>query len=276
MRNLIVFIGLVFSIGVVGQEDILVRKTNKGKIFVYWGWNRGYYSNSDIHFTGDNYDFILKDVVAKDRQTKFNVDPYFNPSRITIPQTNFKAGYFISEKYNISFGVDHMKYVMKQNQDAIINGSIGIEGNDFNGMYQDEIIKLTTDFLIFEHTDGLNYVNIEINRFDNLARLFPNKFPLEINITEGFGIGGLYPKTNARLLSFEQHDDYNIAGFGTSAKVGIDIAFLKHFFLRFEGKAGYINLPNIKTTFVSADKANQQFFFLQRNFLFGGIFRIGK
>ena len=103
MRNLIVFIGLVFSIAVVGQEDILVPKTNKGKIFVYWGWNRGYYSNSDIHFTGDNYDFILKDVVAKDRQTKFNVDPYFNPSRITIPQTNFKAGYFISEKYNITF-----------------------------------------------------------------------------------------------------------------------------------------------------------------------------
>ena len=63
MRNLIVFIGLVFSIAVVGQEDILVPKTNKGKIFVYWGWNRGYYSNSDIHFTGDGYDFILEDVV---------------------------------------------------------------------------------------------------------------------------------------------------------------------------------------------------------------------
>ena len=53
MKNLIVFIGLAFSIVIVGQEDIIITKTNKGKIFFYWGWNRGYFSNSDIHFSGE-------------------------------------------------------------------------------------------------------------------------------------------------------------------------------------------------------------------------------
>ena len=69
MKNLIVFIGLAFSIVIVGQEDIIITKTNKGKIFFYWGWNRGYFSNSDIHFSGEGYDFILEDVIANDRQT---------------------------------------------------------------------------------------------------------------------------------------------------------------------------------------------------------------
>ena len=35
-------------------------------------------------------------------------------------------------------------------------------------------------------------------------------------------------------------------------------------------------MPNIRTTQLKTDKASQQFFFLQRNLLFGGVFRIGK
>ncbi len=276
MKNLIVFIGLAFSIVGIGQEDIFVPKTNKGKIFFYWGWNRGYFSNSDIHFSGEGYDFILEDVIANDRQTRFAFDPYFHPVRITIPQTNFKVGYFIHEKYNISFGVDHMKYVMPQGQEVAITGDIDVNGSDYNKTYQNETIELTSQFLKFEHTDGLNYVNVEINRFDNLVRLFDGKFPIDMNFTEGVGIGALYPKTNARLMNFEQHDDYNVAGFGLNAKVGLDVSIFNHFFFRIEGKAGYINMPNIRTTQLKTDKASQQFFFLQRNLLFGGVFRIGK
>ena len=31
---------------------------------------------------------------------------------MTIPQTNLRIGYFITDNYNISIGFDHMKYVM--------------------------------------------------------------------------------------------------------------------------------------------------------------------
>ena len=276
MKNLIVFIAIAFSIVGIGQEETHVPETNKGKIFFYWGWNRGYFSNSDIHFTGNGYDFVLEEVKANDRQTRFALDPYFHPERISIPQTNFKVGYFIHEKYNFSFGVDHMKYVVSQGQEVNINGDIDVNGSNYNKSYQDETIELTPQFLKFEHTDGLNYVNVEINRFDNLARLSDGKFPIDINFTEGIGIGALYPKTNARLMNFEQHDDFNVAGFGLNAKIGLDITFFNNFFFRFEGKAGYINMPNIRTTQLKTDKASQQFFFLQRNLLFGGVFRIGK
>jgi|GEM_PF-4761622 hypothetical protein len=36
---------------------------NKGKFF-FWGGNRGWYSNSNITFTGNGYDFTIKDVEA--------------------------------------------------------------------------------------------------------------------------------------------------------------------------------------------------------------------
>ena len=70
-------------------------KGNKGKLYIYWGWNRGAFSNSDITFRGTDYDFTLRDVVADDRQSKFDMKTYFVPGHATIPQYNFRIGYFI-------------------------------------------------------------------------------------------------------------------------------------------------------------------------------------
>jgi len=167
------------------------EENQKGKMYIFWGWNRGWYSNSDIHFTGDNYDFTLNDVEAKDRQSPLNFGTYFKPNSITIPQTNFRIGYFINDKYDISIGVDHMKYVMIQNQQTQITGDIN-DGTNYDGSYTDNDIALTKDFLIYEHTDGLNYLNAEITRNDDLLKLFKanvNSDKFQINTLLGVGLG---------------------------------------------------------------------------------------
>ena len=136
-------------------------------------------------------------------------------------------------------------------------------------------IQLTEDFLRLEHTDGLNYVNVQLYRFDDISRwfgLYSESF--QINLTEGFGAGILYPKTDTTLLGQERHDDYHISGFGLSAGVGLNITFLKHFFIQADLKAGYINMPNVKISTNASDSASQDFFFLQNNILIGGKFRL--
>lgn len=37
---------------------------------------------------------------------------------MTIPQYNLRFGYYLNEKYQITLGVDHMKYVMKAFQSS--------------------------------------------------------------------------------------------------------------------------------------------------------------
>ena len=81
------------------QQKDQYQQNNKGKFYVYWGWNRGTFSNSDIRFKGENYDFTLSDVSANDRPTPFGLNPYFRIDRITIPQTNYRIGYFFKENY---------------------------------------------------------------------------------------------------------------------------------------------------------------------------------
>ncbi len=102
----------------------LRTESNKGKFFFFWGYNFSSYAKSDIHFTGPNYDFILHDVKAADRPTKFG-STYFDPSRLTIPQFNLHFGYYIKDNYSISLGWDHMKYVVDIPQQVKISGFIG-------------------------------------------------------------------------------------------------------------------------------------------------------
>lgn len=247
---------------------------NKGKFYIFWGGNRESYSKSDIRFKGDDYDFTLNDVTAHDKPKGWHVD-YLNPARMTIPQTNLRIGYFISDHYNISIGLDHMKYVMHNNRRVNYTGYYPNPGT-YNENPTANELTLDKDFLLFEHTDGLNYINTEINRVDDLSNLFglPNTDKFQINITEGLGAGVLYPKTNATLLGKERHDDFHISGYGFSAKVGLNFTFFKYFFIQTELKGGYIDMNDIRTTKSSADSAEQNFWFLQRILSFGGIFRL--
>lgn len=268
----IVLVLFMLSLGFSQDQSNAQQIDRKGRLYFYWGWNWAWYSKSDIHFTGSNYDFTLYDVSAQDRQTQFSAYYYMNPMHITIPQYNLRIGYFITKNYSISIGIDHMKYVMKANQTVKISGYINDSGTVYDGTYDNDDIILTEDFLQFEHTDGLNYINIDFRRFDQIFDL--NK--LKINITEGLGTGIVYPKTNATLLNNERHDEFHLAGYGINAVVGINFELYRSFFVQTEFKTGYINMPDIQTTNYDTDKASQDFFFYQLNVTLGASINLIK
>lgn len=266
---------MALSLSISAQEKQKKKVTNKGKFFAYWGWNWASYSDSNIRFKGDNYDFTLQDVKARDTPSAFTFKKYFGITNLTKPQTNARIGYFFKENYTISLGVDHMKYVVNNDQFVGIDGTIDIGNTIYDGVYNGQQIQLTEDFLRLEHTDGLNYVNIQLYRFDDVSSWFGlDSESFQINITEGFGAGILYPKTDTTLLEQERHDDYHISGYGLSAGFGLNITFLEHFFIQADLKGGYINMPHVKISTNLADSASQDFLFLQNNILIGGKFRI--
>ena len=285
MNKLLLVIAMFLAVQVahaqVSKDSINTSKKNninhrKGQFFASWGWNRESYSKSDIRFKGDNYDFTLRDVVADDKPNPFGIK-FFSPGDITLPQTNFTLGYFFKDNYNIVIGFDHMKYVMRQNQDVIVNGNIQVGSPDFDGAYNNQLTTLTEEFLQFEHTDGLNYAFIGVNRFDNfndLLRINTPKF--EVNLEEGLSVGLLYPRTNTTLLGKERYDEFHVSGYGLSAKVGLNLTFFKHFFLQTDFKVGYINMQDIRTTQSTSDKASQHFYFYETAYTFGYRFRIFK
>lgn len=241
----------------------------KGTMFVFWGWNRAAFSKSDIHFKGNGYDFVLHNVVAHDRPSDLSWD-YINPKEVSIPQFNFRYGYFIKDNLAIVVAQDHMKYVMDQNQTVDITGNIS--DPVYANMVQNGKINLADEkFLTFEHTDGLNYVNFGLEKYKNLY----TKEKVEILWAYGGGLGVMVPKSNVKLFGNERSDRFHVAGFGADVRTNINFIFWKRLMARVEAKFGYINMPDVKTTLNNKpDKASHDFVFGQINFGVGYVFNI--
>ena len=88
------------------------------------------------------------------------------------------------------------------------------------------------------------------------------------------GAGVLYPKTNATVLGRERHDDFKVAGWGVSAKAGLNATFYKHFFIQYEWKFGYIDITKAPIILNNGAYASHHFTFNQGIFVLGGIFKL--
>jgi len=248
--------------------------SRKGDFFASWGYNRSWYANSDINFRGPGYDFTLRDVKAHDRQSKFGSD-YFNPAKISIPQYDLRIGYYFKDNYSISLGWDHMKYVMDIPQRVRIDGYIdpmisspGHPTGNMAGTYNGQEINVKEEMLTYEHTDGFNYANMEIQRDDDIwvSKSQRRSFTLET----GLGAGVFVPRSDVHLFGLGRNNHWNLAGYGFSAKAGLKYYFTRGLYLQNSTKVGYSNLKNVHTTGRDEiDRASQKIKYLENYTVLG-------
>lgn len=134
----------------------------KGALFLYWGYNKSIYSKSKMNFVGSGYDFTLSGVKASDRPS-MELKTYFNPKTFSVPQFNVRMGYFFKDNWAINFGYDHMKYVVREQDQALLSGRInpGVD-SEWSGDYTNQKVTLNSDHFHYENTDGHNYIHGEI------------------------------------------------------------------------------------------------------------------
>lgn len=232
-----------------------------------WGWNRERYSSSDIHFRGPDHDFTLDNVQANDRQSSASLDnifqTYLNPTRITIPQTNVRLAYQYAENTAIAINLDHMKYVMPQDQVVAISGAI-------NGVAQSGTQQLTTNFLTYEHTDGLNILSVEWEKQRPVSWFGAAQNARIFGLVGG---GIVIPKSNVEMgmLGRTRNDEFHLAGYSAHVGAGVEMDFLKRYFVRTTAKIGYVDLPDVWTS-AQNDKASQTFDYKEIILAFGARF----
>lgn len=243
------------------------------RVFAYWGYNRAQFNTSDIHFTGADYDFILHGVAAKDKPEAFTLNNYFNPKYIWIPQYNYRVGWFYNDHWSFSIGLDHMKYVVERDQNVKLTGYISQTRSPAyatNGETGE--VRLTPDFLTYEHTDGLNLLGLDADHYSLLTKNSTGRRALYF--TQGIFVGPVIPRTDVRLFGEGINNKFHLAGYGAGAQVGVFALVAGRVFLRANMRAGYIELPSVLTTGKSEDRASQHFWFVQENVMVGVL--IGK
>lgn len=210
------------------DKDIEIKvDPPKGILFITWGYNRGFHTNSDITIETEDGKFTIKDAVGVDRPSKFSLE-YLKPSKFSIPQYNLKVGYWFSEdsKFGIAGGTDHMKWIFDEQQEYDIEGYfnkplwVNGEKKNFN-----EIIEgRNASFLMLEHSDGYNYPYLEGLYREKLI----NTTRFGLDVVAGAGAGILFPKTRTRIADRENSAQYrdvdnkfHVAGWGAHSDLSI-------------------------------------------------------
>ncbi|MEZ4757992.1 MAG: hypothetical protein R2817_14285 [Flavobacteriales bacterium] len=243
--------------------------THAGELFLYWGYNRALFGRSDIHLEGPAYSITLHDVQAADRPHPFAWDTYFNPRYLWFPQYVYRLGWHFREEWSVSLGLDHMKYVVRPDQAVAWNGELkpGWERS------VEDLMVLDSATLTYEHTDGLNLLSVDLDRYHRLWAAPTGT--ADLRLFTGVHAGPVICRSDVRLFGEGLNNRFNVAGFGVGAQAGLHFTFARHFFVRNMLRTGWIDLTHVLTTGRAEDSASQHFGFLEHAIMAGGAFRIG-
>ena len=225
-------------------------RIGKGTFYFSWGYNKDYFSKSDIHFKNrgsDNYNFTLYNLKAKDRTGFKDI----LATDLSIPQYVYRLGYYLNNKKDIGIEInfDHAKYVMVNNQEAHLKGNI-------HGVNYDLDTLVSTNFLKFEHTNGANFMMVNLMKRHNLIVSSNKKHWLSGVVKVGAGI--VIPKTDVTLFGERLDNRFHIAGYITGIETGLRYDLFKYAFIEFTGKGTFANYTNVLT--VGSGKAHHHFF----------------
>jgi hypothetical protein len=255
--------GILITVNGYAQDEICdcpsQSKKGKGSFYFSWGYNRDWYSKSDIHFkntTGDispvtgnpdNYDFTLYNLTAKDKPgfTHLLTTP------LTIPQYVYRVGYYFNNKRDIGLEInfDHAKYVVNDWQTAHMKGHIG------NQVYDTNVVVDPEKFLHFQHTNGANFLMLNFMKRQKLLSSRNKKHWLSGVVKVGAGI--VVPRTFVTLWGERSHNFWNVAGYCSGIETGLRYDLFKYVFLEYTAKGLFANYTNVLT--VRSGRANHHF-----------------
>ena len=251
------------------------KSYNPGAIFLQWGYNRDFYSKSDINFTGSGYDFTLQGCQAEDRQEEFSFNNYFNIKNITIPQFNLRVGYVFKKNWAISLGYDHMKYVLKDNIPYQLSGTInpGIDTEtNWSGTYINESVITQEETFHYENSNGLNYIRAEITRVDQLYRE-RNSAWFAFSTLFGAGAGAILSFNDFTFEGKKNMETVSMSGVALSLHMDARFEFFRHFYIQPGISSGYMLQNNVRTRPQDYNAiASHQFGYLEAHVLVGWLF----
>ncbi len=273
------FLALIFvsaTLMAFGQQGRRTT-TDKNTVFLSWGYNRSWYSNSDISFKGDSYDLTLANASASDRPEEFSFASYFSPEQILVPQFNFRAGFYVTKNWSVTLAFDHFKYVLDHGNTVNIYGNVD-EGYDnvtfLSGDYSGEQIVTDSANFHYENANGMNYIRLAIDRSIPIIRATRRR-KFGVTALVGGGGGPIVSGNQFRFAGEENQPTRSLSGFGLSAHTGLRFEFLHHLFLQPSIGAGYINqLKVITRPRELFGHASQQFGYFEYNVQLGWLFHI--
>lgn len=231
---------LLFWVLTQTQPDLpkpaVSSQTPGREYFVSWGYNGDKYTKSDMHFSQPSLgnEFTLAGVQARESKGWTSLFSH----GLFVPQYNIRIGVFFNEKWGVEMALDHFKWIVKQDQQVRMTGTL-------NGAPVDAEVTLTPDVLRYQLNNGANPI------FFNLIRRFrlagqPGRTG-HVAILAKAGGGFAWPHTENTLFGQDNEKGFQpFAGWNADAAAAIRVHILKRLYFEFEEKLLYARYSGVK------------------------------
>ena len=261
----ILLLGVILLCQLTPAAAQLFKKPKYSGIYIQWGYNREWYTKSDLHFSnGSSYDFTVKKARATDSP---DFDGFWEtPLDITIPQNSFRIGVYLNAEHThaIELNFDHAKYVVYDYQKLRVTGTV-------HGEHFDRDTVIQPSFLHFEHTDGANFWH---RNYVGQTLVRKNKKRTVATAIYKAGAGLVVPRSDVSIMGRQLNNKFHVAGYIASIEAGLRYYPVRNLFLELTAKTGYANYLNALT--VEGGTAKHQFGYFSVTGLVGYDLHFGK
>lgn len=221
-----------------------------GSFYLSWGYNTEWYTRSTVHVKQPSLgnDYKLVNVRAHDHP---GWDEGLFSKAMTIPQYNYRLGYFFNEKQDLAIEInfDHTKYIITDGQ------QVNIKGN-FNG----QKVNSTREFS--EKEGSFYYLNNGANfLLFNLVKKFKLVKPgpannLKLDLLAKAGVGPVIPHVENSFWGQKNEPGFQIGGWNTGIETAFRLTAFRYAYLEFAQKFDYARYSHLK---VYEGRARQAF-----------------
>lgn len=221
-----------------------------GSLYFSWGYNTEWYTRSTVHVKQGSLgnDYKLVNVRAHDRP---GWDDGLFGKPMTIPQYNYRIGYFFNEKQDLAFEInfDHTKYIIADEQDVHIKGKF--EGQEVNTTKRFSEKSGSYYYL----NNGANFLLFNLVKRFRLVQPGP-KNNLKFDLLAKAGVGPVIPHVENSFFGLANKPGFQIGGWNTGIETAFKLTAYKYVYLEFAQKVDYARYSHLK---VYEGKARQAF-----------------
>jgi len=254
--------GSFFFLGAAVRANAQQSVGNKGSFYFSWGYNEEWYTHSNIHISqpslGNHYTF--KNTLGVDKP---GWNGHFFRKALTIPQYNYRIGYFFKDNWAVELNFDHAKYVVASQQLLHVKGTM-------NHQAVDKYVDNSPDILKYQLNNGANFFLFNIVHRLQIPHLDFKNFNAAL-LLKG-GVGFMVPHVENTIYGASNKKGFQFGGLDLGAEGALRLTFFRHVYLEYCNKLVYANYWGLK---IYKGKARQSFGTYEMIANLGATFPIG-
>jgi len=265
----IVFAVMLLPLAGMAQKP---KKERSGEFYFSWGYNTEWYTHSNVSIDqpsqGNSYTFL--GISGHDHK---GWDEGLFSKAITIPQYNYRIGYFFNKKKQLAIEInfDHTKFIFGDNQMVHMKGKFNNKPIDAEVLFADSTEGSTSSSYYYLN-NGANFLLI------NIVKRWPiymnRKETIRIDGLGKAGIGPVIPHVQNKFFDQPENDPhFQIGGWNIGIEAALRATFFHYVFLEYSNKLDYARYSGLK---IYEGTAKQAFGTYEMILNLGVSFPVGK